>query len=168
MSAGDVIFYASDEQHGHRAAFRTNITAATFREGEPVVLDGSNELVECAVVDPPVITGIAVEPAVSRSSMMAGLEISDTFRLVERWTPNNTFVCRYFATDGAGTLATPTQANAVGQAGNLYSNGTQWTFDTGAANNNAVGIDVLDGNGNSLQNDLVPNTAGAFVVIRPL
>ena len=168
MSAGDVILYATDEACPHRASYRTNISAATFREGEPVVLDASNELVECAVVDPPAITGIAVEPAVSRSNMMAALETSDTFRLIERWVPQNTFICRYFATDGAGTLTTPTHANAVGQLGNLYSNGTQWTFDTGAANNNCVGIDVLDASGNSLQNDLVPNTAGVYVVVRPL
>jgi hypothetical protein len=100
---------------------------------------------------------------------MAALEIEDTVRTIYRWDPANLFICRYFATAGAGATVTPTHALVVGQTGNLVLNAADdWAFDVGAANSNCVGEDVLDADGNSLKDDLTSNGTGVYVVIRPL
>lgn len=171
MAARDVELYSCGDQTGRRVGHRTNITAATFVEGEPVSVDGSGEIDISSNVwgnDPATIYGIAVEPAVSKSNRMAALEIEDTQRVVDQWTPVNLFRCRYFATGGLGAVVVPTNALALGQTGNLVSNGTNWAFDVGAGNANAICVDVLDEDGLSLADDRTANKAGDSVVIRPL
>jgi len=169
MSAYDFAVYSTVNEGASRQAFRTNITAATFRIGEPVTIV-ADEIVGSegspGGVDPANIHGIAAEDAVSRSNMMAQLEIEDTLRLVELPTPDKVFVARRFATDGAGTAATPTFALVSGAPGNLVHDGANWTFDIGAANINCEGIDVLDANGNRLGDDRTNNVAGSMVLFR--
>jgi len=164
----DITLYSADEG-ATRRAFRTNITAATFVTGEPVTVV-TNEIVgsenSAGGVDPVAIDGIAMEPAVSRSNRMAALEIEDTGRLVELADPTKVFRARYFATDGAATQTTPTFAAVAGVLGNLVHDGTNWAFDTGAANANCVGIDVLDTDGHSLGDDLELSGTGDTVLFR--
>ena len=168
MSAYDIMLYSSDEG-ATRRGFRTNITAATFEIGEPVTIV-TNEIVGSetspGLVDPVAIDGIAVEPAVSNSSRMAALEIENTLRVVELPDTGKVFMARYFATDGAGTHVVPTFAAVAGAQGNLVHDGTDWSFDTGAANLNCEGIDVLDANGSRLGEDLTLDGAGNTVLFR--
>jgi hypothetical protein len=169
VSAYDILLYSTVDEGAARRAIRTNITAATFMIGEPVIFDG-NELAngETGVGgnDPVDIFGIAAEPAVSGSNMMAALEIEDTLRTVELPNDDKLFLARYFAIDGAGTVVTPTYATVAGVLANLVHNGTQWTFDTGAANLNCEGVDVVDSNGTRLGDDLTFSGAGAMVLFR--
>lgn len=58
--------------------------------------------------------------------------------------------CDNFATDGAGTLATPTQGNAVGEVAGLSLTAGQYTIDVGTTNILLRIIDVLDANGESI------------------
>jgi hypothetical protein len=169
MSAYDILLYSTVDEGAARRAVRTNITAATFMIGEPVVIV-ANELANGETgpggVDPVDIFGVAAESAVSGSNMMAALEIEDTLRTVELPNEDKLFLARYFAEDGAGTLATPTYAGVAGVPANLVHNGTQWTFDTGAANLNCEGVDVVDSNGTRLGDDLTFSGAGAMVLFR--
>ena len=171
MSAYDITLYSTTDEGASRQGYRTNITAATFHVGEPVIVLG-NVLVDGeggpGGVDPTDIAGIAVEDAVSRSNRMAALEVEDTLRVVELPDPNKVFLARYFATDGVGTHTTPTFAGVAGAPGNLVyeAAGDTWTFDTGAANINCEGIDVLDADGNRLGNDITPHGTGAVVLFR--
>ncbi|OGR29710.1 MAG: hypothetical protein A2139_02365 [Desulfobacca sp. RBG_16_60_12] len=171
MAAYDITLYSAADECASRQGYRTNITAATFHVGEPVIVLG-NVLVDGdggpGGVDPVAIAGIALEDAVSRSNRMAALEVADTLRIVELPDPNKVFVARYFATDGAGTHATPTFAGVAGVPGNLVyeATGDTWTFDTGAVNINCEGIDVLDTDGNRLGNDITPHGTGTVVLFR--
>lgn len=171
LAAYDIQVFTADEGASRRS-FRTNITAATFLTGEPVTIV-TNEIVGSegspGGVDPVAIDGIAMEPAVSRSNRMAAMEIEDTGRLVELADPNKTFVARYFSVDGTGAaLTVPTFAAVAGVAGNLIYNAaaTRWSFDTGAANINCEGIDVLDADGHRLGDDLELNGTGDTVLFR--
>ena len=169
VSAYDIMLHSSSDEGASRRSFRTNITAATFNTGEPVTVV-TNELVGSegspGGVDPVSIDGIAMEPAVSTSNRMAALEIEDTGRLVELADPNKVFRARYFAINGAGTHVTPTFAAVSGVLGNLVHDGTNWSFDTGAANLNCVGIDVLDADGKRLGDDLETSGTGDTVLFR--
>ena len=171
MAAYDISVYSTVDEGASRRSIRTNITAATYRTGEPVSIV-ANELLRSDNApggnDPANIYGIACESAVSQSNRMAALEIQDTPRLVELPAAGKVFAARYFATDGAGTEAVPTFAGVSGVQGNLYLNaGTdRWAFDTGAANANVEGIDVLDSGGFSLGDDLTESGAGVTVLFR--
>ena len=171
MAAYDITLFTADEG-ATRRSFRTNITAATFNTGEPVMVV-ANELIgqdgSPGGVDTVAIDGIAMEPAVSRSNRMAALEIEDTGRLVELATSDKVFRARYFSIDGTGAaLTTPTFAAVAGVPGNLIYNAAadRWSFDTAAANLNCVGIDVLDADGHRLGDDLELNGTGDTVLFR--
>lgn len=172
MSAYDILLYSTVDEGAARRAIRTNITAATFQIGEPVVIV-TNELTNGdggpGGNDPTDVFGIAVEPAVSGSNMMAALEIEDTLRAVELPNEDKLFLARYFSQDGTGaTLVTPTYADVAGVLGNLIYNvaAARWSFDTGAANLNCEGVDVVDSNGTRLGDDLTFSGAGAMVLFR--
>jgi hypothetical protein len=62
----------------------------------------------------------------------------------------HTFIAQVFATDGAGTAATPALANIGDRAGFSLTAGV-WSLDTGTANFSARVVDVLDVNGRSIQ-----------------
>jgi len=171
LAAYDISLYSTPNEGSAREAVRTNITAATFPTGVPVTIV-ADELVEShnspGGVDPANIYGISMESAVNRSTMMANLEVEDTLRLVERPSPDKVFLARFFATDGAGTEVVPTFAAVSGAPGNLVrvAGTTRWAFDTGAANLNCEGIDVLDANGFRLGDDLLNQGAGVAVLFR--
>ena len=167
MSANDIQVYSTGDETTGRQGYRCNITAATFVEGEPVAIDGSNEIDICAT-DPATVLGIAVEPAVSKSSRMAALETADTTRIVDIPAPDKLYMTRNFSTAAAGTDAVPTAALVVGAAGNFIQNaGTLvWSFGTGGGNANLVGVAVLDDDGFNIQDELSPSGAGEWVVFR--
>jgi len=171
VAAYDILLYSTVDEGAARRAVRTDIDTATFAIGEPVIFDG-NELANGELgpggVDPVDIFGIAAEPALSGSNMMAALEIEDTLRTVELPNEDKLFLARYFATAGAGAEVAPTYAAVAGVLGNLVRSAAtgRWAFDTGAANLNCEGIDVIDANGNRLGDDLSPAVAGAMVLFR--
>lgn len=172
MSAYDIAVYSDSNEGATRQAIRTNITASTFNAGEPVCII-TDELVDGeggpGGVDPTVIYGIAAEPAVSRSNMMAQLEIEDTLRLVELPATSKVFLARYYSADGTGAaLTVPTFAAISGAPGNLIYNAaaTRWSFDTAAGNINCEGIDVIDVNGTRLGDGLRESGAGVGVLFR--
>jgi hypothetical protein len=172
LAAYDIMLYSTTNEGVSRRAIRTNITAATFRIGEPITIvadEARRSENSPGGVDPATIHGIAAEDAVSRSNRMAALEIEDTLRLVELPTADKVFVARYYSADGTGAaLTTPTFAAISGAPGNLIYNAaaTRWSFDTAAANVNCEGIDVLDANGTRLGDDREISGAGAMVLFR--
>lgn len=122
--------------------------SAAFREGEPVVMT-AGALAE-ATDDPPVVTGIAATRAVDAfgTSFATG-----TMATVVVGVPTQQFVCFNFATDGAGTTATPTQANAIGALAGLTLDGSgNWWVDTGCANLLVQIDEVVDSTGRNITN----------------
>lgn len=137
-------------------------SGATFTTGEPVVFDGSGFITE-ATTDPAGIAGIAAVPAtdVDGISHVAGTIIS-----IHEALQNQLWVCDNFATDGIGTAATPTQANAIGRTAGLVLRGAIWVVDTGAGNALLRIDDVIDANGWSVTNPLLRHGTGRSVVFR--
>jgi hypothetical protein len=137
--------------------------AQNFNEGEPVVFDGSGAIQEAAD-DPTTLAGIAATRSIDVDGVVraTGTPIS-TYRLSDSMT----WVCRNFATDGAGTTATPTQANAIGQlAGLTLTGGGAWVVDTGTANLLFRIEDVVNASGVSITNPLFVDRTGVSVVMR--
>lgn len=156
---------AANDFRVHRApsvAGFPQASAATFREGEPVVLSSGG--VTEASDDPATVTGIAATRAVNvdGTSLSTGARAS-----VYELRSDTYFQTLNFATDGAGTAATPTQANAVGQlAGFTLTGGGSWVLDTGAANLIVRVEAVLDARGQMLGDPNVLPGTGAIVVFR--
>ena len=121
------------------------VTAAqSFLRGEPVALIAAGTL-SIAGSDPASIEGIAAHQATDRQ----GTALAVGSRVAVTGTPDTqVWRCDNFATDGSGTAATPTQANAQGELAGLVLNGSDWYVDTGAGNLLVVIDDVLDENGN--------------------
>jgi len=169
LSAYDILLYSTVDEGAARRAVRTNITAATFAIGEPVII-AANELANGETgpggVDPTDIFGIAAEPAVSGSNMMAVLEIEDTLRAVELPNEDKLFLARYFSSAGGGVYVAPTYGAVAGVLANLVHDGANWAFDTTAAHLNCEGIDVVSGDGHRLGDDLTPGNVGAMVLFR--
>ena len=71
--------------------------------------------------------------------------------LYRKLYPGARIACDNFATDGAGTLVTPTTANAIGeQAGFTLASGT-YSIDTGTTNEPLRIVGVLDANGDDIR-----------------
>jgi hypothetical protein len=142
------------------------VASGAFRQGEPVIVT-SNDVTE-AGDDPAAIFGIAAmdadptaQNAMTRFTQPTGAPIT-----VYDIDDAELFQCNNFATDGAGTAATPTQANAVGvEAGLTLASGT-WSVDTGTANLLVFIEKVLDARGNSIADPFVNAGTGATVVFR--
>lgn len=146
-------------------------SGADFSMGEPVIWDGAGGI-DMAADDPAAIAGIAavdssataVSPFIGRYlARPAGTTIQVYDVEEDQW-----FICSNFATDGAGTLVTPTQANAIGQPAGLNYGlvADQWSVDTGSANLICVIEAVIDARGNLITDPLHVTTAGVSVVFR--
>lgn len=154
-------------------------TLQSFEEGEPVVVDlASGEIEECGS-DPVMVTGIS---ATSSINGVINQGVGDT-RLADNTligvylpTDNTLFCCNVggtlatgnrFATDGAGTAATPTAANAVGEtAGFIHiTNGTEnvWVVDTGALNKHVVIEALYNSNGQNVKDPNATSTTAAIM-----
>ena len=134
-------------------------TGQDFEQGEPVVVDlASGEIEECGN-DPVMVTGISAGSSQNAGvAASAGLAIAPDTTLPDNHligvylpTDNTLFQCNVggtlatgnrFATDGIGTAATPTAANAVGETAgfSVVTDGTEnvWVVDTGSANAHVV------------------------------
>lgn len=135
-------------------------STATFSEGEPVRLNASGQLIECTD-DPPYCAGIAAAPALTSATM----GVSGTFTApVVGTLPSQQFVCFNFATDGAGTAATPTLANAVGRRAGFTLASTTWSVDTGCANLFVTIDGVVDSVGRLINNPTTGAGTGFGVV----
>lgn len=135
---------------------------AAFEEGEPVIFNGSGSIVEAAD-DPITVAGIAGGRSTDADGVVwpAGTTVP-----VYQPVDSQRFVCNNFATDGAGTLVTPTSANASEQtAGFTLTGGGVWVVDTGAVNQ-LVQIElVLNSRGGSILSP-AQSTVGTQVVFR--
>ena len=87
-----------------------------------------------------------------------------TLATVTVGVPTQQFVCFNFATDGAGTAATPTQANAIGTLAGLTLASDVWSVDTGAANLLVQIDEVVDAVGRQITNPTNRPGAGLGVV----
>lgn len=135
--------------------------SAAFREGEPVVVSSGG--VTEAADDPAFVTGIAATRAVDVDGVSLATGAKSTIYMLDASTYFQTV---NFATDGAGTSATPTQANAVGQVAGFSLTGGTWYVDTGAANPIVRIEAVLDARGQALGDDRVLPGTGKIVVFR--
>lgn len=154
MAARDIMPYSS--HHGSHIVVEHYPLAAsqTFEPGEPVNVNASGQAAE-AGSNPAgtALTGIAMAGPGSGNidwatgnAMAAGASIPVVIP-----TTSTTFATTNFATDGAGTAATPTAANIGDTAGLVLASGN-WFVDVGATNKVAEIVDVLDADGKSLKN----------------
>jgi len=165
VAANDIRPFASPHGSSELVTAYPIAASQTFREGEPVVF--SSGALNEASDDPAAISGIAMAPArlgagdPRGTAHAAGTPIS-----VYRAVDSALFRCENFATDGAGTAATPTQANAIGVQAGLTLNGSDWYVDTGTTNILIQIEDVRDSNGHSIANPAIVAGAGAEVIFR--
>ena len=134
--------------------------SASFSEGEPVVLAAAGGIGECTD-DPATVTGVS---AVRSTDADGTVRATGTLISVIIPVDSQRFSCQNFATDGAGTLTTPTQANAIGESAGLSLTGVQWSVDTGTGNLIVEIDDVVDIHGFSINDPQhVPGTANAVI-----
>ncbi len=139
------------------------VTASeTFLAGEPVVVAAAGTLGECAD-DPSVIAGMAAHGSLDVDNADLGVGSPVT---VYGFTPGQVFITRRFATDGAGTAATPALTNVGDLAGFDLSSGV-WTLDTGQGNLLARIVGVQDISGNNLGDPNVLPGTGVWVLFTP-
>ena len=131
----------------------------TFLAGEPVQVVAAGTLSECAT-DPPTVDGIAAHGTTDVDGNSLGTTHPIT---VYGTSPNQVFISRRFATDGAGTAATPALTN-IGDFAGLSLSGGIWYVDTGAANAIIKIIGVQDIAGNDLGDPKVLPGTGVWVL----
>ncbi len=158
MAARDIAWYSSKD--GSPDPFSYAVTASqSFLEGEAVLVVAAGTLSEAAD-DPSAITGIAAH----RSTDVDGTALPVGRRVtVYRTSPGQVFRTTNFATDGAGTAATPTVAN-VGDTAGLDFSGGNWFLDTNKNNVICAIVDVLDSKGQSLSDPLLNVGTGSIVL----
>ena len=162
MALNDIRPHSASRGGSQHARAYPMAASATFLRGEPTVLT-SGALDECGD-DPDFVAGIAMMRGtdVDGAALATGSPIT-VLELAE----DQDFVCNNFATDGAGTAATPTQANAIGLLAGFTLNGSDWFVDTGCANLLLEITDVLNSQGISITNPLHSyNTTGVSVVFK--
>ena len=164
MAARDIMPWTSPTGAELRAQYPL-AAGQTCLEGEPVAFSAGT-LVE-ASDDPAAIVGIAAMRAEGMGPGLAAVSF-DTGHPITVYgiTDSQRFICGNFATDGAGTAATPTQANAIGQSAGLTLSSGNWSIDTGTANLLCTILDVLDVRKRSIQDPLTGPSTGSFVVVR--
>lgn len=161
MAARDLLPYKS-MNGADLPKFQGPINAAeSFGEGEPLFWNAEGELAETGD-DPATVAGISCTQAtdVDTVAFAAGTMIS------VYGVPNDQFfICRQFATDGAGTAVTPTAANAIGVTGGLTQAAGIYSVDVGTANTILEIMDVIDlSTGDSISNPQISaHTAGAVI-----
>lgn len=159
MSAQDIRTYRADRGGKFQVSGYPMAAGASFLPGEPLVFNGSGAVVQ-ATTDPASVIGISAYSSrdIDGNTVPTGSAIS----VIE---PDNSqlWTCRRFATDGAGTAATPTQANAIGKTAGLTLSGSTWTVDTGAANTILRIEDVLDAFGRSVASPGLHGTGNTVV-----
>jgi len=152
----------------------------TFVQGEPVSLNNAGDLTESAsapadedflgiaamsgdtvgATDP---NGIFRSPeGLFTPGASPNLPVAGDLISIWRAKPGHKWVSRNFATDGAGTAAVPTKANAVGEVASLILASGNWFVDVGGSGSRVARIDkVLDAKGNDIARS---SGTGVFVV----
>ncbi len=161
MASNDILPYRS-MNGSDLPRFQGPINAAeSFGAGEPLTWNAAGELTE-AGDDPATVTGISCTQAtdVDGIALAAGTTIS-----VYGVPSGMLFICRQFATDGAGTAVTPTAANAIGVLAGLTRAAGIYSIDIGTGNDVIEIMDVIDlTTGDSISNPLISaHTAGAVI-----
>ena len=128
MATGDIQFWSTSSKE-KRIAYAWRNTGAEFFRGEPVTLT-SGGLVR-AGDDPPVVHGISTNGTRDIDNKLIA---SGTLMTIHEADNAQSFSCRNFATDGAGTAVTPTAANAIGKLAGFTLLGSSWVVDTGCNN----------------------------------
>jgi hypothetical protein len=161
MARGDIQPWRSPTGGEERLAFPI-IANATFLEGEPVRLTAGGALTTNAD-NPAAIIGIAAHPAtdVDGTAFPAG-----TMCTVIGIPDTQIFRSDNFSTDGSGTPAVPTQANAIQELAGLSLAGGTWSIDTNMANLIVRIVDVLDAQRNSITDPNILTTAGQTVLFK--
>jgi hypothetical protein len=132
----------------------------SFVTGEPVVLTAAGTLSECED-DPSAVTGIAAH----RTTDVDGNSLGTTHPIsVYMASPGQVFKTRNFATDGAGTAATPALTNVGDLAGLDFTNTTDWFLDTLQDNLICRIVGVKDAAGNNLGDPRVLPGTGVWVL----
>ncbi len=134
--------------------------AATFQEGEPVVVTTAGTVSECAN-DPANVAGFAAtRPTdVDGTARTVGYPIT-----IYGVATNQVFRTKNLTSGGAGaTDVTPTLAH-VGDLAGFARNGGVWSLDIGAANSLCEITGVLDSRGNNLSNPNLVNGTGSIVL----
>lgn len=162
MARNDIRFFGTVDGSEPGKGYYPLTASASFDEGDIVVVAAAGGLGEAAD-DPASVSGIAA----MRSTDADGSVVTTGTPITYYTTADaNLFVTNNFATDGGGTSATPTQANAVGaQAGLTRSSGT-WSVDTGTANLLVRIEKVLDDKGHDISDPLSVAGSGDAVVFR--
>ena len=160
MAKNDITFYSSLGDGPSRKGFPV-AASATFDEGDVVVVSSGS--VDEAGNDPASVNGIAAMRSTDYNgdSLATGSAVT-----VYSGGDTDTFRSAKFATDGAGTTATPTQANAIGVLAGFTDDGTNWWVDTGTANLLVRITDVIDAAGNSVTNPITNPGTGVAVLFR--
>lgn len=161
MASGDLRPFRSPEG-GVDLKFAPMAASASFLDGEVLVY--SSGAVTEGTSDPSSVAGIAASRATDPNSRFP--RATGTLIQIYDTDGDERFRTKNFATDGAGTSATPTQANAIGQLAGLTLASSTWYVDTGAANLHVFIEDVLDSRGNSLSDPLANVGTGVEVVFR--
>lgn len=160
MTAHDILPYTAAGGGSDNTSDYPLTASASFSEGEPVTLAAAGGVGEAAD-NPESIIGIA---AVRSTDADGTAQTTGTPITVYRTTDTQQFWSQNFATDGAGTAATPTQANAIGESAGLDLSGGVWTVDTGKGNLLVRIDDVIDIHGFSIADPRTPfGTANAVV-----
>jgi len=172
VAKGDLILPDPDDYGPYiRVEYFPLNASESFAPGEPVYLNSDGEVQESGD-DPTVVTflGVAITSGdTARSSDPVGSFVrrigqyqitGDGFTpttsdmvAVAVCMPGASIKCRNFATDGAGTAATPTQANAIGETAGFTLDGSgNYSIDTGvtAAREMLQIVEVLDDNGQNI------------------
>ena len=132
----------------------------TFVAGEPVVLVAAGTLSECGD-DPSAVTGIAAHRTTDHDGVDRGVGAPVT---VYQASPGQVFKTQNFATDGAGTAATPALTNVGDLAGLDFTSGTDWFLDIGQDNLICEIVGVRDAAGNNLSDPNVLPGTGVWVL----
>jgi len=132
----------------------------TFVGGEPVVVGAAGTITECGD-DPAIVDGIAAH----KSTDVDGNSLGTTHQIAVYGTSSGqVYITKNFATDGAGTAATPTLAN-IGDSAGFTGPGT-WYLDTGTTNLQTEIIGVQDAAGNNLGDPNVLPGTGVWVLFK--
>jgi hypothetical protein len=147
-------------------------TSQDFSFGEPVVVDTTSGEVEECGSDPATVTGISATHTFNYVADPSGGTAVANNTLIGVYLPtdNTLFVVTVggtaaagnrFATDGAGTAATPTAATAVSEEACFIRASGNWFIDTAAANKHVLIEALYNSEGQNVKDPNATSTTAA-------
>jgi hypothetical protein len=173
MTAFDIMPFDSNGTEDDVRHYRMD-GGETFVVGEIVALGADGDLNEAG--DDPAgsaVLGIALAPvtySIGGSSTNKNPRTGTAYATgdmipVAQLRAGKRVITSKFATDGAGTAATPTLANALGETAGLSVTAGVHFIDTGVTNDDLCRIvDVLDSQKRSIQDPSFDGNTGVYVV----